>query len=157
VKNILHDKVEAIALAFVTLVSAHSSQELLGSRVAAAAGAFSPADTQSRLQAVLDLYGGGQTAAAMIAATNPSDAASVDALRTRLVALNTAFQSYAGGLARNMATTEVALATLDISDLQSQWDQMKSAIAKIDWSAAAGIAKAIEAEVLKVKEKLTVK
>ena len=144
-KSILHDKVEGIVLAFVSLVSAYSSQEKLQARVAQATGTFSAVDTESRLQAVLGQYDG---VAAMVGA---ADETGWSALRDRLTGLNTSFQVYTGSLVRDLAVTEVALATLGVSDLQKQWEQIKASLSKVDFTAANEATALIAAEIDKLK------
>jgi hypothetical protein len=156
IKTVIHDHIEGIALAFASVLSVHSSQETLQGRVSAVAATFSPDATVSRLQAVLDAYGGSVPLAAVIMATNPSDATVLDALRSRLQSVNSAFQNYVTNLARDMAVTETALATLDAADLSAQWDTIKAAVSKVNWTAAAGMGKAVEEVVQEWRSKLTV-
>ena len=156
IKTILHDDVEGIILGFVTLVSAHSTQDVLQRRVAAATGTFSLADTQSRLQAALDQYTGGTALAALVSAADPSDAAGMSTLSDRLTAAQSSFQTYTGSLTRDLALTEVALALLDTADLEKQWQQMQAAVSKVDWSAANSLSSLVAAEVQKIKDKLTI-
>jgi hypothetical protein len=156
VKNVLHDKIEAVVLAFITLVSAHSSQELLGARVAGVTGTFSLSDSQKRLQAVLDQYGHSPTLAAMVANTDAGDPTAIAALSDKVNAVNDAFTTYSGRLVRDLALTETGFAVLGASDLQPAWQQMQAAISQVDWSAANTLANLINSEALKIKEKLVI-
>jgi len=155
-KTVLHDNIEGIILGLVTLASAHSVQETIGMRVGAATGSFSPAHTQARLQAVLDQFGGPTPLAAMVASADPSDAAATSALQDRLNAANQAFQTYTGRLVLDFALTEAALSLLDVSDFQSQWEQIQASVSKVDWTAAGALAGQIAGEFQKMKDKLTV-
>jgi len=137
-------------LALAAMLSAHSSQELLGGRVSAAVGDFSSTDTEARLNLVLGQYDG------LAALVGQSDVAATEALKARLTPLNAGFQAYIGNLARDFAMTEIALATLEVSDLEPQWDQIKNALSRVDWSAANDVAGAITAEIQKIKDRLTV-
>lgn len=156
IKNVLHDDVEGIILGFISLVTAHTTQEVLQQRVDAATGTFSLTDTQARLQAVLDGYAGATTLAAQVSAADPADAAAMSSLNARVGTVQASFQTYTGSLARDLALTEVSLTLLDTADLQKQWQQIQTAVSKVDWSAANSMAGLIAAEVQKIKDKLTI-
>jgi hypothetical protein len=155
-KTILHDDVQAFALAFVSLLTTHSSEEILKARVAAATGTFSLPDTQARLQTVLDQYGGATTLEALVTSTDASDANAVGALRDRLNTIAAAFGGYTGRLVQDLAITEAALSMLDVSDLQQQWTSMQKTLATIDWSGANSVANNVNTQIQSVKNRLTI-
>ncbi len=78
--------IEAVILAVITLISAHSTQQVLQGRVMPPQVRFLWLTRQARLQALLDQYGGATPIAAMISAVDAGDATAVAALPGRAAA-----------------------------------------------------------------------
>ncbi len=133
VQDVLKANVEPPIVAFSALVSAMSVIGRLRSRVSVI-GSFSPKDTQTRLQAVLDAY--------TALATQIGGGGAVDT-----GAASTALTTFLQTLATDMATTELSLATLGTADAEATCQEIQAELAKLNTQALNALAAKLTAQI----------
>lgn len=150
-QTLLQERVGGTLLAVGSVSAAGTLVARLERQVGDAAGWFTLADTELRLQELLAAYGSGPASlAAQMRALNVDDAAQVEALRGRLRAANGAFAAYTTRLTRDLAFSEASLtliapaatsqavraveqslAALDLRPLQALGDSLQGLLRRV--------------------------
>jgi phage-related protein len=153
--TILHDRVEGIILAFLSLSQITTATDRLERLLTALTSILSPEGTNARFQAVLQQYGSGADGlAAHIQTMHVTDVAQVQTVQARLQATQDAFTTFTGSLVRDMAFTEATLVLLDTDLLQEQFERLSQTLARIDTAPLKSLTESIQRGVQRLTETL---